>query len=68
LAEQDKDLAGSTGQHEHVAEQAAGPSSGTAHDAAVYPGMAVQPHGRAGRLRENTKSTRWTRSASDEVG
>jgi hypothetical protein len=35
LAEQDEDLASSAGQHEPMAEQAAGPSSGTAHDAAV---------------------------------
>jgi len=41
LAKQDKELAGNTGQHEHEAEQAAGPSSSTAHDAAIYLGMAV---------------------------
>ena len=35
LAEHDEDLASSAGQHKPVAEQAAGPSSGTAHDAAV---------------------------------
>jgi hypothetical protein len=50
-AEQDGDLASSSGQREPMAEQAAGPSSGTVHDADVYPGVAVKPHGRAERLR-----------------
>jgi hypothetical protein len=45
LAEQDEDLTSSAGQHEPMAEQAAGPFSGAAHDAAVQRTAATDGEG-----------------------